>query len=102
MADLPFDELRTHVSLDDVTLPHVTHPEHKAQLAVPLTDDRVSAEQQSLGPLLGPGQFGENHAHHEGLDHHSRDALQAHDENGRRTVVLREAVPVPCNRIEKL
>jgi hypothetical protein len=47
----------------------------------PLADDGAATEQQRLRPLLGPRHLGEHDAHHERLDHHARDALQAHDEN---------------------
>lgn len=75
--------------LDDVALAHVAHPEHETQLAVPLTDDRVSAEQQGLCALLGSGELGEHHTHHERLYHHTRDTLQTHDEYRGGALILR-------------
>lgn len=38
---LPFDHLGSDVSLDDVTLPHVTDTEHQTGLSIPLTDHSV-------------------------------------------------------------
>lgn len=67
--------------LNDMGAAHVPHPEHQTQLPVPLTDHSVPAEQKGLGSFLRPGQLGENYPHHERLDHDSRDALQAEDED---------------------
>lgn len=80
---------------DDMTLAHVSHTEHESQLSVPLTDDRMSAEQKCLGALLGSRELGKHHSHHERLDHHSCDTLQAHDEDSGGTILLGVARPVP-------
>lgn len=69
------DELGSHMSLNDMTLPHVPNPEHEAWHAISVANDRVSREQQRLRPLLRPGEFGEDHSHHEGLDHDAEYAL---------------------------
>lgn len=79
---------------DYVTLPHVAHPEHQAQFTVPLTDDRVPREQQRLSPLLRPAHLGEHYAHHERLDHHAHDALDAHDEDRLWALLGRATAPV--------
>lgn len=93
---LALDELGAHMRFDDVTLAHVADAEHEGELAVALADDGVPAEEQRLRALLGPRQLGEHHAHHERLDHHARDALQTHHEDGGGAVLLGVARPVPC------
>lgn len=70
------------MSLDDVTLPHISHPEHETWNPVAMTYHRVPRKHQRLRPLLGPGQLGKHDAHHEGLNHDPGDALEAHDEDG--------------------
>lgn len=79
---------------DYVTLPHVAYPKHQAQFTVPLTDDRVSREQQRLSPLLRPAHLGEHYSHHERLDHHPDDALDAHDEDRLGAFLGRATAPV--------
>lgn len=61
------DQLRPHVRLDDVRLPHVAHAEQQAHLAVAEAQARVAGEEQRLRALLRPRQLGEHDAHHEGL-----------------------------------
>jgi hypothetical protein len=95
LGDALLDELRAHVRLDDVRAAHVADAEDETHLAVALADDGVAAEQQCLRPLLGPRQLGEHDAHHERLDHHPSDALQAHDADRSRTLLRY----VPANRI---
>jgi hypothetical protein len=85
------DQLRADACADDVRLAHVADAEHEAQLAVALADDGAAAEQQRLRPLLGPRHLGEHDAHHERLDHHARDALQAHDEDRLGTLLRRRS-----------
>lgn len=88
------DQLSSHVSLDDVTLPHIAHSEHKARNAVPVAYDGVSGKEQRLRPLLRPGQFGEHHSHHERLDHHAEYALETEQEYRFGTFFRRSATSV--------
>ena len=85
------DQLRADAGADDVRLSHVSDAEHEAQLAIPLADDGAAAEQQRLRPLLGPRHLGEHDAHHERLNHHASDALQAHDEDRLGTLLRRRS-----------
>lgn len=75
-------KLRAHVCLNNVALPHIPHSKHKTGNAIAVTYDGVTREHQRLRPLLRPGQLREDDAHHEGLDHHACDALEAHHEDG--------------------
>lgn len=70
------DDLRPHVSLYNMTLPHVAHTEHQAWNSVPVTNHRAAGEEQRLCPLLRPGQLGEHDTYHKCLDKHAHDALQ--------------------------
>ena len=79
-------------------LPHVSHSEQEAQLAIPLVDDGVPAEQQRLRALLGTGQFGEHDADHERLYHDADDALQAQHEYRLGTFLRR--VPVSYTHLD--
>jgi len=49
-----------------VGLSHVTHAEHQGKAAIPLANNRVFGEQQSLSPLLGPRHLGKNYSGHKG------------------------------------
>lgn len=51
------------MGLDDVGLAHVPDPEHEAVEAIALGDDRVSAEEKSLRPLLRPRQLRKHNTH---------------------------------------
>jgi hypothetical protein len=85
--DLPFlglpraDQLRPDARPYNVTLPHIPHPEHERKMSLALADHRVPREQQRLGPQLGSCHFSKHDPDHEGLDHHSDDALHRHDED---------------------
>ena len=92
--DAHLDHLSADAGSDDVGLAHVSDAEEEAELSVALANDGVAAEEQRLRPHLGPRQFGEDHAHHERLDHDADDALDAHDEDGFRTLFRRVASAV--------
>uniref|UniRef100_A0A8D8R026 Uncharacterized protein n=1 Tax=Cacopsylla melanoneura TaxID=428564 RepID=A0A8D8R026_9HEMI len=77
---LPY-QLRPHMRLNNMTASHVPHSEHQTELTITLTDHCIPTEQKSLGSFLRTGQFGEYNAHHERLDHHPTDALEAEDED---------------------
>ena len=79
----PLDQLGRDLRADDETVrSHVADPENQAELLVPFADDGVSAEHDGFGPLIRRGEFGENEAHHEGLNEASDDALSGHDDHG--------------------
>lgn len=80
--------------LDDVALAHVTHPEHETRSPVPVADDSIPREQQSLGALFRSRQFRKHNAHHKCLNEHAHNTLQAHDEDRLGTLFRNEAVPV--------
>jgi len=42
---LPLDHLSTNVSLDDMTLAHITDAKHKARLIVSLTNDSITRKE---------------------------------------------------------
>jgi hypothetical protein len=84
------------MGLNDMRLPHVSHPEQEAQMTVSLTNDGVAAEEKRLRPFLGARQLGEHDAHHEGLYHHSNYTLQTHNEDCLWTLLSRMSRPVPA------
>ena len=88
------NHLSADAGADDVRLAHVSDAEEKAELSVALANDGVATEEQRLRPHLGARQLREDHAHHESLDHDTDDALDAHDENGFRTLFRRVASAV--------
>lgn len=77
-----------------MTFPHIADSEHQTELAISLTDNSVPREQQRLSSLLGPAHLCEHYAHHERLDHHTDDALDAHNEDRLRTFLGRDTTSV--------
>ena len=85
LGNLLLDEHGADVGLHDLRLAHVAHAEEQAQVSVLLADAGALAEHEGLGPLLGPRQFGEHDARHQGLaddpearlEHHQRDSFGA-------------------------
>lgn len=47
-----------------------------------------------MSSLLGPAHLCEHYAHHERLDHHTDDALDAHNEDRLRTFLGRDTTSV--------
>lgn len=82
LCHLASNQLRSNTSTDYVGFPHVSYPEHKTQFPVSLANDCVFGKEKSLGSVLGAGHLSEYDAHHEGLHHDPKDALDAHDEYG--------------------
>lgn len=62
------EELRSHVSFDNVALPQIGDPEHEAELPIMQSDDCVVAEKEGLRALFGPRHLGHDGADHEGVD----------------------------------
>lgn len=81
------NQLSPNMGLYYVALPHIPYPEHETGHPVSVVYHSVPGEEEGLGPLLGPGKFGEHYPHHEGLDHNSADALDAHDEDRFRALL---------------
>ena len=75
--------------LNDVGLPHVSHPEEQVHFLVlfPHADDRVLAEHEGVGAVLGASQLGEHDPRHAGRDDHADHALEAHGDDGRGTLL---------------
>ena len=58
----------------------ITNTEQKEQLFIPHGDDSSLGEHHRAGPALGPGQLGEHHPGHAGLDQHTNYTLGTLDE----------------------
>ena len=80
---------------DEVVLPEVPDPDDETESPVPHGDGGVVTEDDRPAPVPGPGQLGEDHADHEGLDDAAEDGLEGHHDHRLGAVGGRLSVAVP-------
>ena len=93
------DEFAPDLRRHHVAVPQVPHPEHEAQLAVPLRDHRVLAEHERLGALLRLRHLDEHAADEEGVHDGAQQRLEEEEDDALRTLLGDVAVAVADGRL---
>lgn len=88
-----------HPGLRERRVPQVSNPEHETQLPVPLGDDGVLGEQQSVGPLPRPDHLRPDHGPHVPVDDHRDHALEGHQEHALGALLRDHTITVPDCRL---
>lgn len=70
-----------------MTVPEVAHSEHQTQLAIALGDDRILAEHEGLGSLLGLGHLDEHAAYKESIHNGAQQRLEQEEDDALRTLL---------------
>lgn len=89
-----FEQLAADLRRDHVAVAQVAHPEHEREFAVPHGDDRVLAEHERLGALLGLGHLDEHAADEESVHDGAEDGLEEEEDDALGALVGDIAVAI--------